>query len=216
MNKIIFKDGREFNPSKIVAVGRNYSEHIKEMHSEKTPEPVLFLKPNTALCNLEQPLLIPQNMGEVHHEIELAICIERDCKKITPDQASDYIAGYGVALDLTLRDVQAQAKKKGLPWAVAKGFDNSCPVSKFYKKEIKEAQNLSISLHKNGQQMQSGNTGQMIFKIDQLVSYISTIFSLLSGDIILTGTPAGVGPLYRGDVILSEIEGITSIETLAK
>lgn len=216
MNKITFDDGREFFPSKIVAVGRNYSDHIKEMHSEKTKDPVLFLKPNSALCNLEEPLSIPDNMGEVHHEIELAVCIGMDCKNIPPDQAAAYIAGYGIALDLTLRDIQAHAKKKGLPWAVAKGFDNSCPVSKFYVKEISRAQNLSLSLIKNGQQKQSGNTNQMIFKIDELISYISGIFSLESGDIILTGTPAGVGPLNRGDIILTEIEGITSIETSVK
>lgn len=216
MNKITFDDGREFFPSKIVAVGRNYSDHIKEMHSEKTKDPVLFLKPNSALCNLEEPLSIPDNMGEVHHEIELAVCIGKDCKNMPPNQAAAYIAGYGIALDLTLRDVQAHAKKKGLPWAVAKGFDNSCPVSKFYVKEISGAQNLSLSLIKNGQQKQSGNTNQMIFKIDELISYISGIFSLESGDIILTGTPAGVGPLNHGDIILTEIEGITSIETRVK
>ncbi len=216
MNRILFEDGREYFPSKIVAVGRNYSKHIKEMHSEKTRDPILFLKPNSALCDLDQPLKVPQTFGEVHHEIELAVCIGRDCINITPEKAAHFIAGYGIALDLTLRDMQFQAKKRGLPWAVAKGFDNSCPVSKFCIKEITETQNLNISLVKNGQLMQTGNTNEMIFKIDKLISYISGIFSLMSGDIVLTGTPAGVGPLKSGDIIISEIEGIASVETVVK
>ena len=213
MIKILFDDGRTFSPSKIIAVGRNYSEHIKEMHSEKTQQPVLFLKPNSALCDLDKPLTIPENFGDVHHEIELAICIGKDGKNIKKHKVADYIAGYGIALDLTLRDIQSQAKKKGLPWAVAKGFDNSCPVSKFYVKQINDAQNLNISLFKNGHQIQTGNTNQMIFKIDELISYISGVFSLMAGDIILTGTPAGVGPLISGDILLCEIEGIAQIET---
>jgi len=130
MNKIFFEDGRNFTPSKIIAVGRNYSDHIKEMHSEKTSEPVLFIKPNSALCDLSKPLIIPCGFGLVHHEIELAICIGKTGKNISKNQVYDHIAGYAVALDLTLRDVQAQAKKRGLPWAVAKGFDSSCPISK--------------------------------------------------------------------------------------
>ncbi|KAA3609790.1 MAG: fumarylacetoacetate hydrolase family protein [Calditrichaeota bacterium] len=213
MNKILFDDGREFNPSKIVAVGRNYSEHIKEMHSEKTKQPVLFLKPNSALCNLEAPLSIPQNMGEVHHEIELALSISEDCSNISENEAMRFIAGYGIALDLTLRDIQSEAKKKGLPWAVAKGFDNSCPISKFVALEVSDAQNLEISLIKNGTQMQRGNTNQMIFKVAELISYISSIFSLKQGDIVLTGTPAGVGPLQSGDILQCQIEKIGSLKT---
>jgi len=216
MNKILFEDGREFNPSKIVAVGRNYSEHIKEMHSEKTKDPVLFLKPNSAICDLSKPFSIPKNMGEVHHEIELAVCIGKDCKNISAEQAAESIAGFGIALDLTLRDIQSHAKKKGLPWAVAKGFDNSCPISKFYTKNINDAQSLNISLIKNGRQMQTGNTKQMIFKIDALISYISSIFSLETGDVILTGTPAGVGPLGSGDILTCEIESIATIQTQVK
>jgi 2-keto-4-pentenoate hydratase/2-oxohepta-3-ene-1,7-dioic acid hydratase in catechol pathway len=213
MNKIIFNGGQIFYPSKVVAVGRNYSEHIKEMSSEKTKDPVLFLKPNSALCDLSQPLSIPANMGAVHHEIELAVCVGKNCKNIPPADASAYIAGYGVALDLTLRDIQSEAKKKGLPWAVAKGFDNSCPLSKFYEKSFKDVQNLEISLIKNGQKIQQGNTNQMIFNIGELISYISGIFALERGDIILTGTPAGVGPLEIGDNIICEITGIDSIKT---
>ena len=216
INKLFFNDGREFTPSKIVCVGRNYSEHIIEMQSEKTEEPVLFLKPNSALCNLAAPLLIPENMGDVHHEIELAICIGKTGNNISVDRVEDYIAGYGIALDLTLRDIQSIAKKKGLPWAVAKGFDYSCPVSQFFPKNIKDAQNLKISLMKNNNLMQSGNTNQMIFKIDQLISYISGIFSLESGDIILTGTPAGVGPLNNGDMLTCHLEGIATVKTEVK
>ena len=143
---IVFSDGKEFSPTKIVAVGRNYSDHIKEMKSEKTSEPVLFIKPTTALCDISRPLQIPANFGEVHHEIELAVCISRLCKNILPGQAEEYIAGFGLALDLTLRDIQAEAKKKGLPWAVAKGFDGSCPVSVFRTLPLSGVENLDLTL----------------------------------------------------------------------
>lgn len=210
---ILFEDSSIKEPTKIVAVGRNYHEHIKEMHSEKTESPVLFVKPTTALCDINQPLKIPENMGMVHHEIELAICISDLCRNVSPEQVPDFIAGYGLALDLTLRDIQAEAKKKGLPWAVAKGFDGSCPVTAFKKRNLKQVQNLDLSLKLNGVQKQSGNTARMIFSIPELISYISGIFTLLPGDIILTGTPSGVGPLNSGDRIEAEIEDLISAQT---
>lgn len=212
--KIKIDDGTLFEPTKIVAVGRNYSEHIKEMHSEKTKDPVLFLKPTTALCEITKPLKIPSHLGQVHHEIELAVCISELCKNVTAHKASDYIAAYGLALDLTLRDIQAEAKKKGLPWAVAKGFDGSCPISVFKKMDMEQAGHLDLSLKVNNQLKQSGNTGQMIFSIAELISYISGIFTLLPGDIILTGTPSGVGPLTAGDKIEAKVDEIAEVVTM--
>jgi len=213
MTDIHFDDGSSLTPSKIIGVGRNYSEHIKEMKSEKPDDPVLFIKPATSLCSFYKPIVIPENMGEVHHEIELAVAIGKKCKNISGEKAAEYIAGFGIALDLTLRDVQSVAKKKGLPWAVAKGFDNSCPVSTFYKKTITDVKNLDILLFVNGQLRQSGNLNQMIFSIEELVSYISGIFTLLPGDIILTGTPSGVGPIIKGDTLKGEISGLVYVET---
>jgi len=214
MQHIHFKDGRNFAPGKIVAVGRNYAAHVKEMQSQKTKEPVLFLKPNSALCDAAQPIPIPQNYGTVHHEVELAVCLAQTASHISADEAMEYIAGYGLALDLTLRDMQSAAKKAGLPWAVAKGFDNACPVSTFVPAlEVTEVNNLELTLRINGILRQQGNTGQMLFKIPELLAYASAFFTFEAGDILLTGTPAGVGPLVPGDAITASIEQVAEIKT---
>ncbi len=214
MNTIRFNDGRTFTPSKIICVGRNYARHIDEMQAERTESPVLFLKPNSALCSIEQPLKLPRNYGSVHHEIELALCIGQKGSFIEKEKVFDYIAGYGLALDLTLRDLQAQAKKGGLPWAVAKGFDGACPVSNFVSAlNIAHPDRLQLVLKINGELKQNGNTSRMLFPIPELVSYISRFFTLETGDLILTGTPAGVGPLTPGNVIEAEIESVARIQT---
>lgn len=215
MYSIRFKDGRTFTPGKIVCVGRNYVKHIEEMKSSRTKEPVLFLKPNSALCDAGKPLHIPAQRGAVHHEIELAICIGKGGRNISEEDVAGHIAGYGLALDLTLRDVQALAKEKGLPWAVSKGFDGACPVSEFVSADqVENAQELDLELKLNGTLRQKGNTRQMIFTVPVLISYISRIFTLEEGDLILTGTPAGVGPLSSGDRIEAAIEGVASIATV--
>ncbi|MGD9898834.1 MAG: fumarylacetoacetate hydrolase family protein [Calditrichaceae bacterium] len=214
MRNITFKSGQIYNPTKIIGVGRNYSEHIKEMQSEKTADPVLFIKPVSALCDIMSPLLLPKNYGSVHHEIELAVCVGKSGSNIRIGDALDFIAGYGLALDLTLRDLQAEAKKAGLPWAVAKGFDNSCPVSVFVPAaDVADVNNLNLMLKVNGEVRQKGNTGQMLFKLDVLIASISRFFRLEKGDIILTGTPSGVGPLHEGDKIEATIDQIASIRT---
>ncbi|MGD9488371.1 MAG: fumarylacetoacetate hydrolase family protein [Calditrichaceae bacterium] len=214
MKNITFKNGKIYNPTKIIGVGRNYSEHIKEMRSEKTTDPVLFIKPVSALCDMMSPLLLPKKYGSVHHEIELAVCIGKSGSEIRIEDAFESVAGFGLALDLTLRDLQADAKKAGLPWAVAKGFNNSCPVSVFVPAEdIADVNNLNLLLKVNGEERQKGNTGQMLFKLDVLISYISRFFRLEEGDIILTGTPSGVGPLQEGDKIEATIDQIASIQT---
>ncbi len=214
MKHIRFTDGKTYEPSKIIGIGRNYAAHINEMNSERTEEPVIFLKPNSALHDIYKPIPIPRNMGSVHHEIELAVCIGRDGKHIPRADAMDYVEGYGLALDLTLRDVQSAAKQKGLPWALAKGFDRACPVSEFvYKEQSGEVNNLSLRLMVNGAVRQESNTKQMLFGIDEIIAYVSRFISLLPGDIILTGTPAGVGPLQNGDSIEASIDNIAQVST---
>jgi len=213
MFKITFEDGTVFNTSKIIGVGLNYNDHISEMKNIKPSEPVLFLKPSTALCDFNKPIVIPKDMGSVHYELELAVCIGQKCSNVNKENATDYIAGFGLALDLTLRDVQSSAKGKGLPWSVAKGFDNSCPVTSFSKSSLGHVDDNLLSLKLNGSIKQSAKTSLMLFKVDELISYISKIFTLLPGDIILTGTPSGVGPLTSGDKIEASINGLVGAET---
>lgn len=191
----------DFPVSKVVCVGSNYTKHILEMGSTPPEEPVLFIKPETALCDIRQPLVLPQGLGSVHHEVELAILIGATLRQATEEHVSKAIAGYGVALDLTLRDVQSKMKKAGQPWEKAKGFDNSCPVSGFIPaSELgSDPQNVSLGLKVNGDVRQQGNTEDMLHKIVPLIVYMSRFFTLRAGDIILTGTPEGVGPLNSGD-----------------
>lgn len=214
MNQISIQGRDVFTPSKIIGIGRNYTKHIEEMNSKPTEEPVIFIKPNSSVHNIEDPIPIPKNFGSVHHEIELAVCIGKGGANIPEQKAVDYIAGYGLALDLTLRDVQSKAKDAGLPWALAKGFDHSCPVSIFVdKKDITDIDDLNLMLKVNDQIRQDSNTKFMIFKIPYLISYISKFITLSPGDLIITGTPAGVGPLLAGDRIEASISQIAQIKT---
>ena len=191
----------DFPVNKVVCVGSNYANHIKEMGSATPTEPVLFIKPETAICDIRQPLSIPKNLGAVHHEIELAVLIGSTLKQATEQHVVHAIAGYGVALDLTLRDIQAGCKKAGQPWEKAKGFDNSCPLSGFIPvSEFNEdPQNVELKLMVNGVVRQQGTTADMIHKIVPLIAYMSQFFTLRAGDVILTGTPEGVGPMVSGD-----------------
>lgn len=214
MKHIKFTNGLELRPSKIICVGRNYARHIEEMNSTPTKDPVLFLKPNSSLHPFGEPLRIPNSFGSVHHEIELAVCLSKTCASVSPEEAADSIAGYAVALDLTLRDMQSDAKKAGLPWAVAKGFDNACPISPFTEAEsVNDVNNLELLLKVNGDVRQQGSTGQMLFKIPELIAYASKFFTFERGDLFLTGTPAGVGPLQAGDEIEASIESIGTFHT---
>ncbi|MDU6923713.1 fumarylacetoacetate hydrolase family protein [Franconibacter helveticus] len=199
----------DFPVSKVVCVGSNYAKHIQEMGSATPEEPVLFLKPETALCDLRQPLALPQGLGEVHHEVELAVLIGATLKQATPEHVGKAIAGYGVALDLTLRDLQSKMKKAGQPWEKAKAFDNSCPVSGFIPAAEfqSDPQNTPLSLIVNGETRQNGTTADMIHKILPLIAYMSRFFTLRAGDVILTGTPEGVGPLASGDELEVRFNG---------
>jgi len=199
----------DFPVSKVVCVGSNYAKHIKEMGSATPDEPVLFIKPETALCDLRQPLSIPAALGDVHHEVELAVLIGATLKQASEEHVAKAIAGYGVALDLTLRDLQASFKKAGQPWERAKGFDNACPLSGFIPVNdyTGDPQNSELKLVVNGEVRQHGSTSDMIHKIKPLIAYMSQFFTLRAGDVILTGTPEGVGSLRSGDKIEISLAG---------
>lgn len=191
----------DFPVNKVICVGSNYANHIKEMGSHTPQEPVLFIKPETALCDIRQSLVLPEGLGEIHHEVELAVLIGSTLKQANEAQVQDAIAGYGIALDLTLRTLQASLKKAGQPWEKSKAFDNSAPVSGFISAKgfPHDPQNITLGLKINGEVRQLGSTADMLHKIVPLIAYMSRFFTLRPGDIILTGTPEGVGPLAKND-----------------
>lgn len=192
---------------KVVCIGRNYLDHIRELNNPVPETPILFIKPTTALVALDQPIHLPQGRGECHHEVELAVLVGQLLQNAEAETARQAVAGYGVALDLTLRDVQNELKKKGHPWETAKAFDGSCPLSPFLKPEaLPHPQATDLRLRVNGEMRQQGNTQQMMVGIFELMAYMSTHFSLQPGDVVLTGTPAGVGPLASGDALILNLD----------
>jgi 2-keto-4-pentenoate hydratase/2-oxohepta-3-ene-1,7-dioic acid hydratase in catechol pathway len=185
---------------KVVCVGRNYLDHIQELRNAVPETPVLFMKPGTALTALEEPLHLPSGRGRCHHEVELAVLIGHRLRRADPAAVRGAVAGYGVALDLTLRDVQDQLKAKGLPWERAKAFDGACPLSRFIAPgRLPDPQHIPLALSVNDTLRQQGDTAQMMIGIFDLIAHISQSFTLLPGDVVLTGTPAGVGELRAGD-----------------
>ncbi len=212
-HEAVFDDGR-VAVGKIVCVGRNYARHNEEMGVRADADPVFFLKPSTALVSGARPrITVPMSFGELHHEVELAVLVGRGGSSLLPEDAGNHVAGYAVALDLTLRDLQSRAKKSGGPWALAKGFDGSSPVSSFVAREtLKDPHDLEIELKVNGEVKQSARTSSMIHRIPDLLAYVSRFLTLEPGDILLTGTPEGVGPLAQGDVLHARIEGLPELE----
>lgn len=193
---------------KIVCIGRNYLEHIRELNNAVPETPILFMKPATALAGLDEPIHLPVGRGECHHEVELAVLVGRELRNAGAETARQAVTGYGIALDLTLRDVQNELKKKGHPWETAKAFDGSCPLSPFLKPEaLPDPQATDLALRANGELRQQGNTRQMMVGIFELMAHISTHFTLQPGDVVLTGTPAGVGPLRSGDELILILAG---------
>ena len=192
---------------KIICIGRNYYEHAKELGNETPKEPVFFMKPDTAISPKGHPFFIPEFSKNVQYEVELVIRINRLGKYIEEKFAHKYYEQIGLGIDFTARDIQQEVKEKGLPWEKAKGFDGSAVISRKYlnKKEL-ELADLNFSLKKNGEIVQSGNTQQMLFKIDQIIEYISQFYTLKIGDLIYTGTPPGVGQVNPGDVLEGFIE----------
>ena len=192
----------EFIVPKIICVGRNYSEHIKEMKSTATMHPMIFLKTSNSIVHAPGPIRLPYYSDDVHYEVELLLLIGEEARNINEEEAKHIIAGVGVGIDLTARDIQADAKKGGKPWTEAKAFDDSAPISDFLSTlHFKRLDNLNIWLEINGERRQDGNTKDMIYSIPEIVSYISSVMTLEVGDIIFTGTPEGVGKLNSGDTI---------------
>ncbi|GJE87021.1 fumarylacetoacetate hydrolase family protein [Phanerochaete sordida] len=186
---------------KIVAIGRNYADHVKELNNAIPKEPFFFLKPTTSYLPSGGNVEIPRGIV-AHHEVELGLVIGKRGRDIAPADADAYIAGYALAVDMTARNLQDEVKKKGLPWSAVKGFDTFTPVSAFVPRaEVADAQNLNLSLKINGALKQSGNTSSMLFPIPRLLAHISSIMTLEEGDLVLTGTPSGIGPLKAGDAV---------------
>jgi len=185
---------------KIICIGRNYVNHARELNNPVPGKPVFFMKPDSALVIRNRPFFYPDFSKDVHHELELVIKINRLGRSIAEKFAHRYYAEYALGIDFTARDLQKECKAKGLPWEMAKGFDYSAPVSKFktISKDI-DIQNLSLQLDLNGKTVQQGNTKDMIFTVNQIIAYVSRFMTLKTGDLIFTGTPAGVGPVKIGD-----------------
>ncbi|WP_159567532.1 fumarylacetoacetate hydrolase family protein [Budvicia diplopodorum] len=198
----------ELPVGKVVCIGKNYSDHIKEMGDNAPKQPLLFIKPETALCDIKQPIAIPDGFGSVHYEVELAVLIGLPLKNADEARVANAIVGYGIAIDLTLRDLQSELKKAGEPWEKAKAFDASCPISGFIPAgQFGDAQQASLSLSINGEMRQRGNTKDMITPILPLIAYMSRFFTLRPGDIIITGTPSGVGAIEHGDSFSVSLNG---------
>ncbi|MGC6414054.1 MAG: fumarylacetoacetate hydrolase family protein [Bacteroidia bacterium] len=191
---------------KIICIGRNYSEHIKELNNETPDEPVIFIKPDSALLRNNAPFFIPDFSNDIHHEVELVIKINKLGKHIPAEFAKDYYTEIGLGIDFTARDLQSTLKVKGLPWEKAKGFDHSAVISKFIPSQNFDLDDLSFSLVKNGSLVQAGNTKHMIHSIDEIIAHVSQYFTLKIGDYIFTGTPAGVGKVNTNDHLIGKIE----------
>jgi 2-keto-4-pentenoate hydratase/2-oxohepta-3-ene-1,7-dioic acid hydratase in catechol pathway len=196
----------------IFCIGRNYNDHIKEMKAEKPKEPVVFLKPRTAYCYAEGEIELPDYSKDVQHELELVFVIKKECFNVTKEEAKDYILGMGLGIDFTLRDLQTKAKENGNPWSVAKGFYRSAPVGLVKSLTKYDMENVEFELKKNGRKKQKSNISEMIFDIYEIIEYLSSKFLLVEGDLIFTGTPAGVSKLKQGDVLTGFINGQEEFE----
>ncbi|GAA1230075.1 fumarylacetoacetate hydrolase family protein [Oryzihumus leptocrescens] len=209
-NRVPLEDVRLLAPiiprSKVIGIGKNYADHAAEMGSEPPAEPLMFLIPNTAVVGPGDPVVMPRQSSNVHYEGELAVVIGRICKDISPEQVKDVVYGYTCANDVTARDLQ----KADGQWARAKGFDTFCPLGPWIQTEL-DTSDLSLVTRLDGEVVQDGTTGDMIHDVATLVSWASQAFTLLPGDVILTGTPAGVGPVETGQRVEVEIEGIGTL-----
>jgi acylpyruvate hydrolase len=193
---------------KIICVGRNYAQHARELNNPVPDEPVIFLKPETALIPKGHPFFYPEFTKDLHYEVELVVRISRLGKHIAVNHAHKYYSEIGIGIDFTARDIQQECKAKGLPWEKAKGFDHSAPVSRKFLSlaDLPNPQNISFHLNKNGETVQKGQSEDMLFSIEQIISYVSTFMTLKMGDLIFTGTPAGVGPVAIGDELEAFVE----------
>lgn len=192
---------------KIICIGRNYAEHIEELQNERPDEPVVFIKPDSAVLPKEQAFYIPEFSDEIHYELEVLVRIKKVGKHIAKKFAHNYYDEIGLGIDFTARDLQNRLKDKGLPWEKAKGFDGSAVIGKWMPKgQFKDINNINFTLLKNGDPVQQGNTSLMLWKVDEIISYISKYFTLKKGDVIFTGTPAGVGKISVNDYLSGTLE----------
>jgi acylpyruvate hydrolase len=193
---------------KILCIGRNYAEHIAELNNERPSEPVIFLKPDTAILRDNEPFYYPEFSSDIHHEVEIVLKINRIGKNIEAKFAHKYYDEIGIGIDFTARDLQAKLKEKGLPWEKAKAFNGSAPISGFVPKtQFDDLKNLNFHLNVNGEVRQKGNTSMMLWNFDEIIAEVSRYFTLKTGDLIFTGTPAGVGGVEIGDTLTAFIEG---------
>lgn len=215
-----FADGTpvDLPVGKVVCVGRNYAEHAKELNNPIPAEPLLFIKPSTAIAPLAEPIVLSSSRGPVHYETEIALLIgTRLSGEVSEAEACQAIAGVGLALDLTLRELQDQLKAKGHPWERAKAFDGACPLSLFVPvADVPVLSELSLELQINGTLRQQGSAEQMITPIPRLLQQIAEVFTLLPGDVVITGTPAGVGVLHAGDQLQAAIPGLLTQATAVR
>jgi len=193
---------------KLICIGRNYVDHIDELNNERPEEPVVFIKPDSAVLPKEQDFYIPEFSNDVHYEVEVLVKIKKVGKHIAKEFAHKYYDEIGLGIDFTARDLQSKLKAKGLPWEKAKGFDGAAIIGNWLpKSKFKDVDNLTFSLTKNGEEVQNGNTTLMLWKIDELIAHVSTYFMLKKGDILFTGTPAGVGKVSPNDYLVGRLEG---------
>ncbi|WP_297333133.1 fumarylacetoacetate hydrolase family protein [Flavobacterium sp.] len=193
---------------KIICIGRNYADHISELQNERPDAPVIFMKPNTAVVQKHFPFVIPEFSNDVHHEVEVLVKIKKVGKYVDAKFAHKYYDEIGLGIDFTARDLQSELKAKGLPWEKAKAFDGSAVIGDFVdKSEFTSLDNINFELTSNGTVVQQGNTAQMLWKVDELIAYISQYFTLRTGDIIFTGTPKGVAKVNTDDVLEGYLEG---------
>ena len=201
---------------KIICIGRNYAKHIEELANERPENPVVFLKPDSSILPRKNPFFIPPFSSDVHYEVEVLVKINKVGKHIASRFAHKYYDEIGLGIDFTARDIQQQCKEKGLPWEKAKAFDGSAVIGDFYDKSNFDLENLSFKLFKNDRVVQDGNTKAMLWKVDELISYVSQYFTLKKGDIIYTGTPAGVGKVSENDILIGEINNRKAFEIRVK
>ena len=197
---------------KLVCVGQNYADHVQEMNSQVSAEPMLFIKPTCSACSMEAGFTVPTQWGSCHFETEMSVLVGARLHRAAESQAHAAVAAIGLAFDLTLRELQSELKAKGHPWEKAKGFVGSAPLSHFVPAPA-DWQNLDVRLHQNGQLRQQGNTAQMLTPVTRLLAYASQFFVLEPGDVLLTGTPAGVGPLAMGDQLVAELGNLLTVKS---
>ena len=191
---------------KIICIGRNYAEHARELGNEVPENPVIFMKPDTAVLKKGSDFYIPEFSEDIHYELEVVLKISKGGKYIQEEKAGNYFEEIALGIDFTARDLQSKLKEKGLPWELAKGFDGSAVISDFYKKENYDLKNLQFSLLKNKEEVQNGNTSLMLFSPEKIIAFVSQYFTLKTGDLIFTGTPKGVGKVAENDILEAYLE----------